>query len=911
MLPPPGRPGVQSCHYLFIFYPPPVIIPIMTTNQSSTSKYAAPTTPAMKQYVEQKKQVPDAILFFRMGDFYEMFYDDAKTASRVLGLALTSRSKGSANPVPLAGIPYHAMDSYLSRMVKAGYKVAISEQVEDPKEAKGVVKREIVRVVTPGTLTENILLEERKGNYLASCCIGQEQAGLAWVELSTGEFRTLNTNPEYLIDELVRIGASELLLPETDSAKQATVSAKLRKLAQTFTEITEAAVTYRPGWWFEKFHAEFKLTDQFKTLSLEGFGFREFEPSLCSAGAILEYLSETQKTALDHIRNIQRVENGKYLQLDQTTIRSLELQRTMRSDSREGSLLGVIDQTTNAMGARLLRQWIFFPLCDIGEIMLRQDAVDLLMQNPGLLRQIRAELKTIIDLERIVSRIGTARTTPRDMSALRETLQKLPKIIDIIEPLKIPGSLLESVAGNMGDLDDLANYLKRAIDDDPPPTLRDCGVIASGFDDQLDQLRAIKSDGQSWLAEFQARESRRTNIPKLKVGFNRVFGYYIEITNTQKQSVPPEYIRKQTLKNAERYITEELKNYEQQQLTAEERAAELEAKLFEQVRIYAAKYIDELQKTASALATLDLLASFAHTAKIRGYVRPEIISGHTLKIKDGRHPVLDVMLSEKFVPNDVNLSPTNAEMMIITGPNMAGKSTYIRQSALLVLLAHTGSFIPAKQATIGICDRIFTRIGASDELTRGQSTFMVEMTEAANILNNATQNSLIILDEIGRGTSTYDGLSLAWAIVEYITKNIHARTLFATHYHELTELENLLPNVKNFNVLVREWHDQIIFLHKISEGGTDKSYGIHVARLAGLPPKVITRSRIILSELEQNFSREAKLQLPELTKKQHQTDLFDLPENSVIDEIREIDTEKITPLQAIQILDDMKNRLKK
>ncbi len=873
-------------------------------NQLATS-----ATPAMRQYIEQKAQVPDAILLFRMGDFYEMFYDDAKIASKVLGLALTSRNKGE-NPIPLAGIPYHALESYLARLVNAGYKVAISEQVEDPKQAKGVVKRKIVRIITPGTLTENILLDEKSGNYLAGCYIENEQAGLAWIELSTGEFQTIIVPANQIIDELVRIRPAELLLPEFDISEQGGISAKYKKLAKSFQDITSASVTYRPGWWFDKAQAELAIKKQFNILNLEGFGFEEFDISLCSAGALLQYLQETQKTTLEHIRNIRKLDIGKFLQLDQSTIRSLELERTMRTASREGSLLDVMDKTSTAMGSRLLRQWILFPLRDIEEIAMRQDAVDLLMQKQDLLRRIRNELKNIADIERIISRIGTGRASPRDMLALSESLAKLPKMNDILENISVAGSLISAITNHFTGLDELAEYLSNAIAENPPATLRDGGIIADGFDDELDRLRAISKDGQTWLAEFQARELKRTGIPTLKVGFNKVFGYYIEINNTHKDKVPKDYIRKQTLKNAERYITEELKKYEHEQLTAEERAKALEIQIFEQIRRYTANYIDKLQKTADALAKLDVLANFAYLAIMRGYCRPEIIKQPALKITEGKHPVLDVTLAEKFVPNDTNLHPDKNMMMIITGPNMAGKSTYIRQVSLLTLLAHTGAFIPAKQATIGLCDRIFTRVGASDELTRGQSTFMVEMTEAANILNNATEQSLIILDEIGRGTSTYDGLSLAWAIAEYINKRIKARTLFATHYHELTELEQLLTGVRNFNVLVREWHDQIIFLHKIAPGGTDKSYGIHVARLAGLPNEVITRSRIILAELEKNFAREIKM--PELSgsENHHEIELFDSPAISIIDEIKSIDLNSITPLQAIQILNDFKDRLR-
>ncbi|MFA5864218.1 MAG: DNA mismatch repair protein MutS [Phycisphaerae bacterium] len=869
---------------------------------------ASAITPAMKQYVEQKAQVGDAILFFRMGDFYEMFYEDAKTASRVLGLALTSRNKGE-NPVPLAGVPFHAVESYLARMVKAGYKVAISEQVEDPKLAKGVVKRKIVRIVTPGTLTENIMLQDREVNYLASCDFNGEAGGVAWVELSTGEFRTVVVPAEQVIDELVRLRPAELLLPEVDTGSDAVRSARFRKLARQFQEILEAAVTYRPAWWFDQNQAQNALTEQFGTIGLEGFGFDQFDISLASAGAILEYLAETQLTALEHIRRIQRLSRGKYLQLDQTTVRSLELERTMRTGSRDGTLLGVMDQTCTAMGARRLRQWLMYPLRDYDDIIMRQDAVDLLLQRQDVLRQIRLELKNFADMERISARIGTGRASPRDIASLGESFRRFPKLIEFLEPVKVAGSFLETIAAQLSGLDELGEYIGRAIVDQPPAHLRDGGVIADNFDTELDRLRSISRDGQTWLIQFQARQIERTGISTLKVGYNSVFGYYIEITHANKDRAPADYVRKQTIKNAERYINEELKKYEQEQLTADDRAKELESQIFEKVRRQAAEKIERIQLAGAAISKLDVLISFAYLAAMRGYSRPQIVTEPVLQITQGRHPVLDVSLAEKFVPNDTDLNPKKTTMMIITGPNMAGKSTYIRQVALLVLLAHTGSFIPAKEATIGLTDRIFTRVGASDELSRGQSTFMVEMTEAANILNNATANSLVILDEIGRGTSTYDGLALAWAIAEHIAKHLFTRTLFATHYHELTELEELIPGVKNFNILIREWHDQIIFLHKIAPGGTDKSYGIHVARLAGLPKETISRARTILAELERNFAREAKQ--PELGgNAPADINLFDQPQSAVIDELKDLQTDHITPLQAIQILNDLQSRLK-
>jgi len=880
----------------------------------SSSEQAKPsagaTTPAMKQYAEQKAQVGDAILFFRMGDFYETFYDDAKTVAKALGLALTSRNKDD-NPIPLAGVPYHAVDNYLARLVRAGYKVAISEQIEDPKLAKGVVKRKVVRIVTPGTLTEQNLLNEREGNYLACCALGGSDgsaAGLAWIELSTGEFRTLRLSQPEIIDELVRIRPAEVLLPELEMGNAASASASYRKLVRQIQETLDCAVTHRPGWWFDASQAAETLRKHFAVAGLEGFGFeRQADQDVAAAGAIVQYLDETQKTALGHIRNLTPVRRTHYLQLDQTTIRSLELERTIRSGTRDGTLLDVMDQTGTAMGSRLLRQWLLFPLKELDPIVMRQDAVDLLLQRPDLVRQLRSSFNEFADLERIVARIGTGRASPRDLAALGETLGNLPKIVEVLEPLRIVGSLLEQTVERFEGFEELATRLGKALADQPPANLRDGGVIADGFNEELDRLRSISRDGQSWLAQFQTREIERTGIPSLKVGYNQVFGYYIEITHAQARKAPDDYVRRQTLKNAERYITDELKRYEEEQLTAQQRSLDLETRLFEELRRGVAEHIDRVQRCAAAVAQLDVLVCFAYVASMRGYCRPEIITEPILKIVQGRHPVLDVTLAEKFVANDTDLCSDRHAMMIITGPNMAGKSTYIRQVALLTLLAQTGSFVPAKLATVGLCDRIFTRVGASDELTRGQSTFMVEMTEAANIVNNATRHSLVILDEIGRGTSTYDGLSLAWAIAEHLAGSAKPRTLFATHYHELTELEQLIDGVRNYNILVREWHDEIIFLHRIARGGTDKSYGIHVARLAGLPKEVIGRARVILGELERAFSRELKTS--DLAERKPEQELFDLPHDSVAAELREMEIEKITPLEALQILQDLKNRV--
>jgi len=870
-------------------------------HRPSRSGSEAALTPAMQQYTEQKAQVPDAILFFRMGDFYEMFYEDAKIASRVLGLALTSRSKGD-NPIPLAGIPYHALESYLAKMVKAGYKVAISEQVEDPKQARGVVKRAIVRIVTPGTLTDDGLLDERTDNYLAAIHPQQDKVGLACVELASGEFFTEMLDREQVLDELVRLRPAELLVAETDIDETDPLASELH-------ELTGTVVCRRPAHVFEPYHAEQALHKHFGVSTMGGFGYEQMDASLCAAGAILDYLHETQKTSLAHVVRIRPRAQDQYVQIDQNTWRSLEIEQTLRQGRREGSLLDAIDETVNPMGTRLLRRWLCFPLRSGEPIVARQDAVAELSADPDLLREVRSLVRGIGDFERITARLGLGRASPRDLAALARAVSQLRPLH---ERLAVATSaMLRDLCGSLVGLEELAELLARSIRPDAPITMHEGGIIADGYHEELDRLRAVGSDGQRWLADFQAREIRRTGISSLKVGFNKVFGYYIEVTNSYRDRVPPDYVRKQTVKNAERYITDELKQYESRVLGAEERAKQLEYELFEQIRQQAAGYIAPLQQAAEAVATVDVLAGLAWLAVHRGYRRPELVEADCLQIVEGRHPVLEQTLAERFVPNDCLLNETDQRLLIITGPNMSGKSTYIRQVALLVLLAQTGSFVPAEAMRWGIVDRIFARVGASDEIMRGQSTFMVEMIEAANILNNATRRSLVILDEIGRGTSTFDGLSLAWAITEHIAVTIGCRTLFATHYHELTELADLLRGVKNYNVAVRECRGEVVFLHKIVEGRTDKSYGVYVARLAGIPPAVVERSKEILAELEQGFARESRT--PRMarrrTKRDPQMLLFADPGEQVLRKLRALNIEQITPLQALQLLKELQDTI--
>ena len=892
----------------------------------------------MRQYVDQKASAPDALLLFRMGDFYETFYEDAETAARVLGIALTSRSKAGDVPIPLAGIPHHALESYLIKLVHAGFKVAISEQVEDPRQAKGVVKREIVRIVTPGTLTEDALLEQRVDNYLACVCRQGDACGLAFIELSTGAFWVQMTGQQDLINELVRLSPAELLLPEMRIDVEERFSGMVAELTGPGRAIPDLLITRRPAHLFDTYQASERLQKHFGVATLEGFGFRQIDASLCAAAVIIDYLAETQKTSLHHIITLRRRSPQTYVSIDQSTWRSLEIERTLRSGTTTGSLVGAIDRTSTAMGARCLRRWLSAPLRDANAIRQRQDAIAQLLTDPHQLGAIRTEQSKLADIERITARLGVGRASPRDLVALGNTLLAVERIAHLLDDYKRqPAHLAASHESSSNELvsflavrcdalcglTDLAAFLTTSLAPNAPLTLNDGGIIAIGYDDELDRLRNIGTNGQQWLAEYQAREIERTNIPSLKVGFNQVFGYYIEITHTHHDRVPPDYVRKQTLKNAERYITDELKKHETEVLTARDRAIAREVELFDIIRQHVIEQIPALQALASAVAEIDVMAALAYLADAQRYVRPELVDTPAMEITNGRHPVLEQTLAEKFVPNDCrlglpretsdaakNASAANETLVILTGPNMAGKSTYIRQTALLALLAQTGSYVPADAMRFGPVDAIFARVGASDEISRGQSTFMVEMTEAANILNNATEHSLVIIDELGRGTSTFDGLALAWAITEQLVA-IRGRTLFATHYHELTQLENLLTGIANYNVAVREWEDQVIFLHRIVRGGTDKSYGPHVAQLAGVPVEVINRSRELLVELESNFSaqRRAPVRSAKRTKKDDQLLLFTDPADDILEEMRKLDPNNMTPIQALEAITSWRKRL--
>jgi DNA mismatch repair protein MutS len=792
-------------------------------------------TPMMQQYREAKERHPGMLLLFRMGDFYELFEEDAETASRVLGLTLTSRDKS----MPMAGFPHHSLENHLRKLLQSGHRVAICDQVEDAALAKGLVRREVTRVVTPGTLTEDDLLDPRRPNHLAAIWASGTSIGLAWVELSTGAFSAADVVVDRLADELGRLGPSECLFAESYE----------KAIEPLGVMLPGMAITTRPDWTFDQSSATAALHQHFHVSTMAGFGFEPGQPCLSAAGALLLYLQETLKASLAHLGRLRPFRVETVLVLDEVTRRSLELIRTLRDDGRDGSLLSVLDRSVTAMGSRLLQEWIVAPLAERAAITARLDAVSELKDDNGLRQDLRDRLGDAFDLQRLTARVSTGRASPRDLSGVARTLRLLPPIKAKVTARHAP--LLRKLEEQLELCPDLRESLDAALVDEPPLSPREGGLIRPGHDAELDRLRAITRDGKGWIAKYQSDEILRTSIPSLKVGYNQVFGYYIEITHAHAAKVPTDYQRKQTLKNAERYITPELKEHEEEVLTAEQKIFQREHELFLNLRDQVAAQTQRLMQTAEVLATLDVLASLAELAVARDYCRPELCDEPVLEVVEGRHPVLDQTLPPgTFVPNDIRLGPDNGWFLLITGPNMAGKSVYLRQQALLVLLAQMGSFVPARQARVGLADRIFTRVGASDELSRGQSTFMVEMTEAANILNNATPRSLVLLDEIGRGTSTYDGLSLAWAITEYLHDAAGCRALFATHYHELAQLAEKLPGLRNCNASVREWKDEIVFLHKIVPGPADQSYGIHVAQLAGVPEPVLGRAREVLAELE-------------------------------------------------------------
>jgi len=867
------------------------------------------TTPAMRQYKRFKAQHPESVLLFRMGDFYETFYDDAKTLARVCNLTLTSRQHGEG-AIPLAGFPYHSIDTYLKRLIAAGCKVAVCDQIQDPREAKGVVDRDVTRVVTPGTLTEEAILDAKANNFLAGIAPHGKQFGIAWIDLSTGRFMVQEVEPGQLLDELGRIGPAECLLPDSHYRTEDSALEGVRA-------VIGSVWTPRPDWAFDPASGRKALLEHFAVASLEGFGCEGLRAGLGAAGAVLDYLQETQRGSLGNVTKIERFVRSDYLILDTATQQSLELVETIRTRRQDATLLTALDATVTPMGGRLFRQMILYPLRDVARIQRRQEAVRELVEAPLLRNDLRGLLHSVHDIERIAAKVAYRRANPRDLIGLKQSAAALPALRQRLAECRCPQ--LAEIHANLDPLEDLRDLIERSIAPDPPTSLTDGGILRDGYNAKLDEERAVARDGRSWLARFQAAEVARTGIDSLKVGYNQVFGYYIEVTNAHAAKVPPDYTRKQTLKNAERYITPELKEWEGKILGASDRAKELEYDLFQEIRQQIADQTARLQRVGNLVAQVDCFASLAHVAAERGYCAPEVADDLVIQIADGRHPVLEVTLDAgKFVPNDVLLDGEANRMAVITGPNMAGKSTYIRQVALLVLMAQMGSFIPAKSARIGVADRIFTRVGASDELARGQSTFMVEMIETANILNNATERSLLVLDEVGRGTSTFDGVSIAWAVSEFIHERVRARTLFATHYHELTELALLLGGVKNYNIAVREWKDEIVFLHKIVEGGTDKSYGIHVARLAGIPRRVIERAKVILGNLEAasltpNDTPRFAPSLGEVgaNPRELQLTLFGSLHAEAIEQLKALDLDDLTPLEALATLQRLQREIRK
>jgi DNA mismatch repair protein MutS len=865
-------------------------------------------TPAMRQYLEVKERYPDCIIFFRMGDFYEMFFEDAVTASRVLEITLTSRNKNREDAIPLCGFPYHAASSYIAKLIEKGFKVAVCEQVEDPKLAKGVVKREVTRVVTPGLVLDTENLDAKENNYLAALTVRGGRFALAFVDISTGEFRVAEAEErEFFRAETAGLPIREILVAEDlrdDDLIRSVVG-----------EGEHCRINRLPPDRFDPAAAVALLRDHFPEEKLSGIALESHPAAAAAAGAVLAYMTETQKDRLDHINELTWYESGAHLLLDEVAKRNLELFSTITEGKKSGSLFHVLDETVTSLGGRRLRWWLNHPLFDPSRIRERLAAVSEIREGNLLRESLRGILKDVYDLERLGSRIAVGLANGRDLAALRTSLLVLPRLRDAIAGGEAP--LLRAIRDGIDEMPDLRVLIEGAIVDEPPLTIREGGIIREGYDPELDQLIAIMRDGRKWIAALEEKERQRTGIHSLKVGFNSVFGYYIEVTKANARLIPTEYIRKQTLVNAERYINEELKGYEETVLHAEERRQAREYDLFVEIRGRIAGEIRRIQRTAARIADLDAVASLAEVAERYNYCCPVVDGEDVIEITDGRHPVVERQAGGTgFVPNDVLLDLEKNRFLIITGPNMAGKSTCIRQVALIVLMAQMGSFVPAARARIGVVDRIFTRIGAADNLARGQSTFMVEMNEVAEILRHATKRSLIILDEVGRGTSTFDGLSIAWATAEYIhdAPSLGARTLFATHYHELTELAVTKEGVRNFNIAVREWGEKIIFLRKIMEGGTNRSYGIQVARLAGVPAEVIVRAKEILRNLEKGELDEAGM--PKIArgrktdrKNANQLSLFAGEGDSVLDEIRGLDPMNLTPLDALHHLSDWKQRL--
>ncbi len=876
-------------------------------------------SPMMQKYLETKEQYKDCVLFYRLGDFYEMFFEDAVNVSRELELTLTGKDCGQEERAPMCGVPYHAADTYINRLVEKGYKVAICEQVEDPKQAKGLVKREVTKVVTPGTNFSAGALREDCNNYLMSIAYMGDSIGLAVADVTTGQFMVseMSTDRE-LLDEINKFSPSEIICNEAFAISGIDLTDIRNRLS--------IAVSQLDAWYFDDDGAVKIIKEHFKVSGLEGLGLKDYPTGVAAAGALMNYLYETQKNSLPHITRIIPYSTGKYMIIDSFTRRNLELVETMREKNKKGSLLWVLDKTKTAMGARLLRSMIEQPLISAEDIRARQQAVGELIDNYITREEIREYLNPVYDLERIIGRISTRTAGPRELIAFKGSLEMLPHIRKQLETLKSP--LISSLYDELDTLDDIYELIDKAIVEEPPLQIKEGGIIKDGFNQEVDRLRSAKTDGKNWLAQLESDERERTGIKNLRIKYNKVFGYYFEVTNSFKDLVPEDYIRKQTLTNAERYTMPKLKELEDIILGAEDKLFSIEYDLFADVRSRISEQVVRIQTTARAIAGIDVFASLAVAAQQNNYVCPSINNKGVINISGGRHPVVEKMITgDMFVENDTYLDNDTRRISIITGPNMAGKSTYMRQAALIVLMAQIGSYVPAKKADIGIVDRIFTRVGASDDLASGQSTFMVEMTEVANILRNATADSLLILDEIGRGTSTFDGLSIAWAVVEHISsrKLLGAKTLFATHYHELTELEGTVDGVNNYCIAVKEQGDDIVFLRKIVKGGADKSYGIQVAKLAGVPDSVISRAKEIAEELADNdisvktkeiarlgISKE-DVKIPERVGKEEyvQMSLFDAVNNDdIINEIKELDLSRITPIDALNQLYSIQDKIK-
>ena len=873
-------------------------------------------TPMMQHYLKTHEEYKDCILFYRLGDFYEMFFDDAKVVSKELELTLTGKSCGAEERAPMCGIPYHAAETYLTRLVKKGYKVAICEQVEDPKLAKGMVKREVTRVVTPGTTLNAQALDETKNNYIMCIAYIGDHYGISSADITTGDYYVTEVDSERkLLDEVNKYQPTEIICNEAFYISGIDIDDMKNRMGIVIYSLD--------AWYFSDETAQMTLKDHFKVRDLEGLGLADYDSGVVAAGALLKYLYETQKTTLSNLVAIHPYTTGKFMIIDSSTRRNLELVETLREKQKRGSLLWVLDKTRTAMGARTLRSFVEQPLIERTEIEERYDAIDEFNTNAITREEIREYLNPVYDLERLITRVTYQTANPRDLIAFRNSIHMLPPIKTLMSDFQSP--LLKRLYEQLDTLDELYELIEHSITEEPPLTLHDGGILKEGYNEEVDRLRKAKTDGKSWLADLEAKEREKTGIKNLKIKYNKVFGYYLEVTNSFKDLVPDYFTRKQTLANAERFITPELKELEDVILGAEDKLIVLEYELFREVRQKVADEVVRIQKTAKAVAQIDVFASLATVAEQNNYCRPKLNEKGLIDIKDGRHPVVERMIqNEMFVANDTYLDNGSNRVSIITGPNMAGKSTYMRQSALIVLMAQIGSFVPAKSAKIGIVDRIFTRVGASDDLASGQSTFMVEMSEVANILRNATSNSLLILDEIGRGTSTFDGLSIAWAVVEHISnpRLLGAKTLFATHYHELTELEGKLNSVNNYCIAVKEKGDDIVFLRKIVKGGADKSYGIQVAKLAGVPDNVIERAKEIVEELSnnditeivQNISAEgsSKRSKPKLDEVDlEQISLLDTMDNdTILNELKELDLSQMTPIEAMNKLYELQNKVK-